>query len=391
MKSTTIYFLIAAAAVIGSAVIIVTKKIPQEELHLLFTKGVIPETVIRGKASRPGAGVSDLVAAQEPAPPLERTDEELKRVLSLVPVLEEIPWSSYQIAQMYANKTARPCLLLPPGTPVEMMPGIQVAEATEFGKLVGKRSTAFQVGLMVDRRARATMPSMSKATIENYLDQHLLAIQPEIFQSRTGEYLLTGDIHAAFFSRKSPSVTGDPDPMIRDAVRSLRVLGVLPPAAPEEATEEALPRTLVMAFAYKRDRDLSSTLSLGPQDEFELLFLHLLPQSQPGGGPNLAVFATSDGCKVFQELDTSSNTSYGATPAVMASIRFESYNMKVIPQDPVVTAISNRVRNSMSVEELRIRVASKGDSASSLELVLDEIHYGGQSPHEFPSQVNVNP
>lgn len=393
MKSTTIYFLIAAAAVLGSVAIVITKQIPQEELNLLMTKGVIPETLIRGKSSQgrvPAGGLRLGASGEEVAPPLERTDEELKRVLAMVPVLKEIPWSNHQVAQMYSNNTARPCLLLPPSTPVEMLPGAPATETSEIGKLIGRRSTAFQIGLMMDRRAQAALPKMSKATIENYLEQHLLAIQPEVFQSRSGEYLLTGDIHAAFFAKNRPSVTGDPNPMIRDAVRSFRVLGVLPPATSGESTEEALPRTLVMAFAYKRDKDVAGSLSLGPQEEFELIFLHLLPQSQVGGGPNLAVFATSEGGTVFQELDTKITPGFGSNPTVMASIRFESFNMQVLPQDPVVTAISNRVRNSITVEELRNRVASKGDTASSLELVLDEIHQSSMSGVS-PSQVSLSP
>lgn len=393
VKSTTIYFLIAAAAVIGSVAIIITKQIPQEELSLLVTKGVIPETLIRGKSVRgriPANGLTLGSSGEEVAPPLERTDEELKQVLTMLPVLKEIPWENHQIAQMYSNNTARSCLLLPPATPVEMLPGAQAEENFGLGKLVGQRVTAFQIGLMMDRRAQAALPRISKATIENVLDQHLLAIQPEIFKSRDGEFLLTGDIHAAYFAKNRPSITGDPDPMIRDAVRSFRVLGVLPPATTEGSTEGALPRTLVMAFAYKRDKDLSTTMSLGPQDEFELLFLHLLPQSQVGGGANLAVFATSEGRTVFQELETTSGVGLRSEPSVMAAIRFEKFVMNALPQDPVVTAISNRVRNSISVEELRNRVASKGNTASSLEAILDEIHHGS-SVGVSPAQASFSP
>ncbi|WP_437222964.1 hypothetical protein SH661x_003019 [Planctomicrobium sp. SH661] len=377
MNRSGIFILVTVLAVVASVVIVVGKQIPADELQLLLTKGVVPATLIGPgkKAHRaPRAASPATGEASKDAEPVVRTDEELAAVLAALPILQEIPWQPSDIASLFSRQDSRPCRLLPPDVPVD--PALTTGLPQE-GEQISQRSTAFLVGLSMDAKARAKMPSVSKATIENYLAQHLLAIQPEICQTRNGDFLFTGNVSAAFFSKLRYSSTEEPEPMIRDAVQSFRVLGVLPPTASGDQ-KIPMPRTLVMAFKYTRDAQDAATQLNGPRDEYELIFVHLLPQVQDERllTPSLAVFTTTNGCKEFQELNIASNSLGRNEPTVMASIRFQNYKlMGVYPADPIVTGLSNKIRGSLSVEQLRNRLEGRaGERATSLESVLDQLH-----------------
>jgi len=393
MKSSTIYYIISVAALIASAVIVVCKEVPQDELQLMLTKGVAPASLLHGRPGSTAArNLSKPEALVEPAQPEVRSADEIQKLFDQLPVLKEIPWRSSEVAAMFSNHSARPCRLLPAEVSVnfamdESLPG--------DGSMKIQRTTAFLIGLAVDSRARAKLPVVSKATIENYLDENRLAIQPEVCRDQKGTFQLTGQVYAAFFSRKSPSLTGSPEPMIVEATKNLRVLGMLPassktnqpespfalpgeePVSPNDPPNgENLPRTLVMAFSYMRDTSTTSLLTLGPEPAYELIFLHLLPQSAPAAQPEMAVFATSDGCTRFQELNLSRQDQGGSDPAVQANVRFEKFKLLgQYPADPIVTSLSNRIRSNLSLEELQKRISSRTEPVgTALQLVLDELH-----------------
>lgn len=376
MNRSALMIFVTVLSVIASVLIVVAKKIPPAELHLLFTQGVVPATFMKGgahAARKAGAAGGQRAVAPETALPVERTDEELNKLLTELPILQEIPWRPAEIASMFANRTARPCRMLPPESAIET---VIPPNAELDGKLISQRVTAFTVGLEMDRKARASLPSVSKTTIENYLNQNQLAIQPDICRNRQGQFLFTGAVHAALFAKNMPSVAGYPEPMIEDAVRSFRVLGVLPPRPAADGTP-GLPRTLVMAFTYIRDKHLSTSLTQSSQAEYELIFLHLLPQPASSLIPSITVFTTTEGCTVFQELNLADQMIGRSDPAVMASIRFDKFEfLGLYPADPVVTGLSNKVRGSISMEDLQTRLHARTDeTAAALETVLDEFHH----------------
>jgi len=409
MKSSVFYNLVTVAALIGSLVIVVGKMIPPEELQLLLTKGVIPASLVSKTSSAGGVNSGSGAEAIKELTPEEvsKTSEELQQLLDQLPVLREIPWQSSEIAASFANRSARPCRLIAPQNPVETRFGEIKPEA---GQLLNLRTTAFQIGLEVDAKARLSLPSLSKATIENYLSEHVLSIQPEICRSENGEFLFTGMVHAAFFSRLSPSVTRTPEAMVGEAVNNLRVLGVLPisstpPASPDSNTLDGaqplladdsadqravvvnrLPRTLVMAFQYHRDQILSSSLTTQGHPEFELIFLHLLPQKDNSLTPSLAVFTSAEGATILQELDLSAQQAGRSSPAVKASVRFEKFKvMGQYPSDPVVTGLSNQIRSAITMEELKGRIAGQpGDPAVALNSILSQLHQESESATDSP-------
>lgn len=379
MKSSIIYLSISALALCASVVIIVCKKIPQDELHLLLTKGVAPASLINKSNSAHLRRIQNGTAPAVESVPAIRTDEELEKLLAQLPILKEIPWQPSEVATLYSNHSARPCQLLGPGISLDPLP---VEGTVAAGQSTSQFMTAFQIGLSMNAKARAKLSPVTRSTIENYLDQHVLAIQPEICRRADGQKLLTGQVRAAFFSKNSPSVSLTPEPMIQESITNLRVLGVLPGNSPAgtlamDDNDRQLPRTLVMAFSYLRDKDTDSPLTLEPQPEFELIFLHLLPQNAntTGAAPEIAVFATSDGCTGFQELNLAAE-SRQRTPAVQANIRFDkSKFLGQYPADPIVTGLSNQVRSYLSVEEILARLAGlNGQQAISLQQVLDELH-----------------
>lgn len=384
MKSSIIYFSISALALMASVVIVVCKKIPQEELHLLVTKGVAPMSLLRksGPVRARGSDPETVLLAE--APMEVRTDEELQKVLSQLPVLKEIPWHPSEIADLYSNHQARPCRLLNPGVSTDAgFVGLEET-APAVGTSVSRFNTAFLIGLAIDAKGRAKLPFATKSTIENYLDEHMLAIQPEICRRADGQVFLTGQVRAMFFSKKSPSVSLAPEPMIQESISNLRVLGVLPGArpAPEpfgqvslDESDLSLPRTLVMAFSYLRDRPLETSITLTAQPEYELIFLHLLPKSDMSGTPSLAVFATANGCTGFQELNLAAQDRR-RTPAVQANIRFDKFKLfNQYPSDPIVTGLSNQIRSDLTVQEVQSRLAGRnGTPAVSLQQLLEELH-----------------
>jgi len=186
---------------------------------------------------------------------------------------------------------------------------------------------------------------------------------------------MAGPIYAAFSTRSGANLTLKPEPMVDDAIGNLAILGALPNDDPNDHSA----RTVALAFGY--DRAVASNLatSTGKIRDYELLFLHLLPESENQGltsGPAIAAFATTDGRETFQEIELSVAVPGKLLPDVMAMIRFDQFRlMGTYPANPVVTAVRNRVRFSASTQSVRQRlIGGNGNSPISFQKLLDELH-----------------
>ncbi|WP_437203720.1 hypothetical protein [Planctomicrobium sp. SH664] len=273
-----------------------------------------------------------------------------------LPRLREIPWSKEALANAYRLAAGRSCRLQPPGSSVTPTPNAKGLS----------RLTACIVGLEIEPSARRALPKLSKSTIESYLADHLLAIQPTVQSDPVHGNYFQGQLQAAFFAKNSPTQTLEAEPMIGQAVSQFRVLGFFTdPNNPEEAR---YPRTMVLTFAYKRD-DPSHPL---PVDEYELIFLHLYPGA---GDPRLTVFGTSDGLQSLQALVMPDLRLGRTAPTVQAQIRFGDFKMMgLYPADPIVSAVRNTYRASLPVSEVQLLLRGTTDRpAQTLAELLESL------------------
>lgn len=260
-----------------------------------------------------------------------------------MPTFDEIPWSARESAAAFRDARNRSCQMLPPDSPVlTPLSRGQDGRASAVGRVHG-----FTVGLMFDPLHRSELPTTTGGRILDYLDSHTLAVQAPVYRDQEGRFFFGPEAKAAFFERRKPTRTVEPESLISRAVREFRVVGLY------QTDDVAAGRTLMLAFRY--DADDSDTLISGaaskPRKEHELLFLHLLPQADREGRPQIVAFATSDGRASIHDLSQPSFRS--STPSITATIRFGDYTLGVLPAQPIVTGIRQAARQSLSTERFR--------------------------------------
>lgn len=337
------FFAVLTFLFVGAAVFIVLlEKVYDGDLKAVFQNGGVP-TSIADSASMQDE--TKAVAAADSRIVLVKADE-VREQLAAVPRLLQIPWTTSEIEAAFRRAGDRGCTLLPQNvyvTPLE-------PDAGSTAELKRTRTTAFTVGLKVDPAHRGELPSLSKNTIENYLADHVLAIQPTMIQDSTGDLFFDGTIHAAFYPAKSPMITVPCEPMIGEAVASFRTLGFYESAV-NAATSGKL---LVLAFKYIREQEVGG-VKLSPQAEYELLFLYLPEVSM--GPPRLVAFGTSNGRSMMEELDLGQSSFSGST-TIMANIRFQKYTgMGLYPASPVVLSVRNRSLSQLPLSSFLTRLA----------------------------------
>ena len=135
--------------------------------------------------------------------------------------------------------------------------------------------------------------------------------------------------------------------MIAKSIEELRTLGAYwnksTPFTPADC------RTLILGFRYTLDSPPIAGKTT-PKLDYELLFIHVLPQSTPQK-PKVAVFATSDARTQFHLLEESDPESEMQSAAITADVRFaDSKMMGMYPERPVVTRVYHKALLSVPVE-----------------------------------------
>ncbi|WP_459557131.1 hypothetical protein [Lacunimicrobium album] len=274
-----------------------------------------------------------------------------------VPLIRVIPKENWEVKREFNQAASRSCRLMPAGTLVSEGFSPRNVQKTVFEG----RPTAFTVGLRVDPLFRSQLPSISKGTIEGYLDDHLLAIQPVVTKNASG-YAFTGEVRSAFFDRSNPTRTIEPEAMIATAVQEFRVLGVYDDSKDGNTTSA---RTLVMAFRFlKQENELNLVIGK-PVEAFELLMIHL-PKASVSDEVEIVTFATAGNRQDLQLLAAVDKERAADLPSIQANIRFEEFRAMLYPAKPVVTGIQNRIQSSTPMADLQ----KKLDPTAGVETVM---------------------
>ncbi|SFH84682.1 hypothetical protein [Planctomicrobium piriforme] len=375
MNHPRTFIFLSVVGLLIAAAIVLSKKVPQDEMQLLFSKGVFPQSLMpkRVEPAAPRTGPHSVDEKLEPVVVDQKIEswDEVLQITGSIPRIAEIPWERAEIEKAIRANSGGKCRLLPPGAEVVPLPTVL---GTSENPITSFRQTAFVVGLKMDPVARRTLPSLSKSSIEDYLSQHTLAVQASVIRAESGNSTFAGAVQAAFISRSSPTTTAVPESMIGEAIGNIHILGALPNS---DDPEDQTARTIILAFAYSRDLLSQATNTLSTMPDYELLFMHLVKDDM-ADEPVIATFATTDGRATFQEIDPVNNSSMLTNPDVVASIRFEEFKMMgLYPADPVVTGVKNRVRFSTPTEKIRQQLRGSGATPGvPLQKLLDELHEG---------------
>lgn len=137
---------------------------------------------------------------------------------------------------------------------------------------------------------------------------------------------------------------------------------------------------MVVAFRYSLDTNILGTGKSAPEQEYELLFLHLLKDST-ASDIKLAVFATSNGRAELNLLETTDPTQIQLKSAIAARVRFGEFNvMGMYPANPVVTGVFHQAQLSLPVDSFKALLEGFATgNPKSLTEVLDELHSRGAS------------
>ena len=286
-----------------------------------------------------------------------------------MPVVRSVPWERQALGREFRRAGAQlSCSLLEPGVSV-----IQPLIAPTPGAAgpIGRQS-AFSLNLEVDPSAKSDLPRVTRGAIESYLGSHQLTIQPVYYHTAEGKPFFGPQVRAAFVATGSADKTTEAEDLIVTAIRELRTLGIYwdaeTPLVPEQA------RTMILAFRYSLDNTITGTGKSTPDQEYELLFLHLLKDST-AMAPKLAVFATSDGRTDLNLLESSDPMSNQQKAVIAARVRFGEFNMMgMYPANPVVTGVFHQSQLSLPVDSVKAMLEGFATGKPrSLPDLLDEL------------------
>lgn len=292
-----------------------------------------------------------------------------------IPVVRTIPWERGELGREFRRGGAQlSCSLLEPGIDV-----IQplVAPAAGAAGALGRQS-AFSINLTLDPAARAALPRVIRGAVESYLKDHQLTIQPVYYHTSDGQPFFGPQVRAAFVEIANPQKTTSAEAMITKSVAELRTLGIYWDKEGDLKPEQA--RTMILAFQYTLDSKINGNIRSAANQEYELLFLHLLKDSTPTE-PKLAVFATSGGRTDLNLLDATDPKSAHQPSVIAAHIRFGELNMLgMYPANPVVTGVFHKARLSLPVDSFKALLEGfASGQPRSLDDVLDELNSRGGS------------
>ena len=307
-----------------------------------------------------------------------------------MPVIRSVPWERQELGREFRRAGAQlSCSLLEPGLTV-----IQplIAPTPGASGPIGRQS-AFSLNLEVDPAAKAALPRVTRGAIESYLSAHQLTIQPVYYHTAEGKPFFGPQVRAAFVAVASPEKTTEAEIMIVTAIRELRTLGIYwdaeTPLVPEQA------RTMILAFKYSLDTNIAGTGKSKSDQEYELLFLHLLKEST-AMAPKLAVFATSNGRTDLNLLETSDPMSAQQKSVIAARVRFGEFNMMgMYPANPVVTGVFHQAKLSLPVDSMKALLEGFATGKPrSLSEMLDELSSRGATGNTsdlFSTPVELTP
>lgn len=292
-----------------------------------------------------------------------------------IPVVRTIPWERGELGREFRRGGAQlSCSLLEPG--IDVIQPLIAPTAGTSGAL--GRQSAFSINLALDPAARAALPRVIRGAVESYLKDHQLTIQPVYYHTPDGQPYFGPQVRAAFVEIASPQKTTSAEAMITKSVAELRTLGIYWDKEDDLKPEQA--RTMILAFQYTLDSKISGNNRAAANQEYELLFLHLLKDSTPTE-PKLAVFATSGGRTDLNLLNASDPKSAHQPSVIAAHIRFGELNMLgMYPANPVVTGVFHQARLSLPVDSFKALLEGfASGQPRPLDEVLDELHLRGAS------------
>lgn len=301
-------------------------------------------------------------------------------------LISSIPWDAKELARLYRDTgMENSCELIESGADV-VVP-ITPLPAGSSGAL-GRRS-AFSIHLQVGKTLGDGLPGVTRGIIEDYFKAHQLTIQATLYQTERGKLVIGPVLKAAFVQLESPVRTVPPEAMIAKSIGELRTLGAYSVDAANFTPDAA--RTLVLGFRYTRDADVV-TGQQNVQREYELLFLHQLPDSTPDT-PRIAVFATSDARTQFHLLEECDPQEAAQLAAITADVRFADVKLLgMYPEAPVVTRVRHRSLLSIQVDMVKAQIAGLAGKppAGGFSAILDE-YYRTATGKETPAKTGDAP
>jgi len=289
---------------------------------------------------------------------------------SEIPRIDSVPWKSMEIRVAYKEAEYASCEMLPAGVLVYAPPQTQENEQARKGM----RIAPLTIRLAIDDQAKTKLPASTRNQIISYLRDHQIAVEPTVYRNAEGQAYFGGTCGAAFYQTQSPGLTIAAEPMVRDCMGRIRVLGVLKGEDSDDA------RTLVLAVRYAMQDQQIISQTAGSKYETELLFFHLAKELNVAA-PHVSVFVTSEGRRNLHHLDVTSIGREAESALMTTQIRFDSFVMMgLYPASPVVTGVQPYKSIKMDVATLVRNVTNpdhlRGDG---FQAILDRLTVTGQT------------
>ncbi|MEM6778239.1 MAG: PDZ domain-containing protein [Planctomycetota bacterium] len=289
--------------------------------------------------------------------------------------IDALPRSLSEVKRLYRGSLDRACRMVVEGAPVT--PPVAPELVGQPGTL--GRVSVLSIGLELDADGREKLPAVVRRQVIGYLGKHRLSVQPVVFHDDNNRVYFGTDCQAAFFEIQRPGLTVRPEPMIEDAVRRFRAIGLVDGTSSEPlpgsdfVNKMTLGRTLAMAFTFEQSNELVTDVDGAKKQSTEWMLLHM-PAESTTSDYEVQVFVTKNDRTELHLLDTSHDPITSPLATISADVRFDRMIlMGVYPAEPVVTDIRFRSMAflPMSVVD-RLMTPSEGFPGQSLTEVLDD-------------------
>lgn len=267
-----------------------------------------------------------------------------------IPKIDGVPWKLSQISRSYNDARDRICEMLGSGVPIR---SLNQTTQPKTGGFIG-RLPIFTIGLRIDPAAAKDMPRTTKTEIERYLRDHIIVMELMLYHDENGAPFMGVDCQAGVCNVADPRQTVAAEPLITEAIRQVRMLGIL------ENEQTADGETLLTAFRYTRSSGDAAYSVSQSKYETELFFTHLSKDST-AENPKISVYATSGDRETLHHLNEETLNDFSGTPSITVDIRFDDFEMMgLYPSKPVVTGVHPNTGKQLSTEVI-LRLMSENE------------------------------
>ncbi|MEZ6135902.1 MAG: hypothetical protein R3C53_13425 [Pirellulaceae bacterium] len=298
-----------------------------------------------------------------------------------VKTISKLPLSLREIEAEFSRSRRDACEIIPAGESLEITSFTKILterdrrESQSKRLMPSSRRDLFSVGLEMDRTDRESLPTVSRGTIIEYLEQNYVSIQARVRRDLLDQKLYFHHRPLAMTAKfRGSRLTQGFESIVAQSIRDFHGLGLFMHEGDSRKKPESF-RTLVLLFRT----EILPPGKTRPRDVYEFAFVR---GEEIAGGLELEphVFVTSQDRTRLEYLRSNRRPSNPAKCSVLGNITVTDYDSSgLYPKKSATRSYRLDQRQAFAMEELDAYCRSRllrGGLAENLTEVLDAIIAG---------------